>query len=113
MMTLGPALMLLACFEHARGAFARLLPRSDTFRSSLCGPYLFDPCARRRHRLRRDRHLTRTPAIGLSLPGVYVVWFLALVLLYPICRWFAVLKESGRGWWWSLCDANTPARNSL
>ena len=42
-----------------------------------------------------------TPAIGLSLPGVYVVWFLALVLLYRICRWFAVLKESGRGWWWS------------
>jgi len=25
MMTLGPALMLLACFEHARGAIARLL----------------------------------------------------------------------------------------
>ncbi|MGB3038935.1 MAG: hypothetical protein WBF49_12725 [Methyloceanibacter sp.] len=43
--------------------------------------------------------LTRTPAIGLSLPGVYIVWLLALVLLYPICRWFALRKESGRGWW--------------
>ena len=45
--------------------------------------------------------LTSTPTIGLSLPGVYVVWLLVLVLLYPICRWFAELKERGSGWWWS------------
>jgi hypothetical protein len=45
--------------------------------------------------------LTLTPAIGLGLRGVYIVWLLALVLLYPICRWFALLKESGRGWCWS------------
>ena len=43
--------------------------------------------------------LTLTPAIGLGLRGVYIVWLLALVLLYPICRWFALRKESGRGWW--------------
>jgi hypothetical protein len=30
--------------------------------------------------------------MGLSLAGVYFVWLLVLVLLYPICRWFAQLK---------------------
>ena len=45
--------------------------------------------------------LTSTPAIGLSLQGIYFVWLLVLVLLYPICRWFAELKERGSGWWWS------------
>ena len=82
MMTLGPALMLLACFEDAGGAFARHgLAVATGF--ALTGT------------------LTSTPAIGLSLPGVYFVWLPVLVLLSPICRWFAELKESGRGWWWS------------
>src|SRR5262249_46839577 len=29
------------------------------------------------------------------------LWLIVLVLLYPICRWFAELKENGSGWWWS------------
>ena len=102
MMTLGPALMLLACFENARGAFARLLA---TFGQVplfyyVVHIYLIHALAVTTG-LAMTGTLTRTPAIGLSLPGVYIVWLLALVLLYPICRWFALLKESGRGWWWS------------
>jgi hypothetical protein len=42
-----------------------------------------------------------TPTLGLSLPGIYLVWVVVLALLYPICRWFAELKESGRESWWS------------
>jgi hypothetical protein len=45
--------------------------------------------------------LTSTPAIGLSLGGIYFVSLLVLVLLYPICHWFSGLKERGRGRWWS------------
>src|SRR6476646_2407743 len=102
MMTLGPALMLLACFEHARGAFARLLATFGQvpFFYYVVHLYLIHALAVATT-FAMTGVLTRTPAIGLSLPGVYVVWFLALVLLYPIGRWFAVLKESGRGWWWS------------
>ena len=44
--------------------------------------------------------LASAPAIGLSLPGIYFIWLLVLVLLYPICRWFSDLKAGGRGWWW-------------
>ena len=102
MMTLGPALMLLACFEHARGAFARLLATFGQvpFFYYVVHIYLIHALAVATG-FAMTGTFTRTPAIGLSLPGVYVVWLLALVLLYPICRWFAVLKESGRGWWWS------------
>jgi hypothetical protein len=35
------------------------------------------------------------------LPGVYVVWLFVLILLYPLCRWFAELKQSQTARWWS------------
>jgi uncharacterized membrane protein len=102
MMTLGPALMLLASFEHARGAFARLLATFGQvpFFYYVVHIYLIHALAVVTG-LAMTGTIMSTPVIGLSLPGVYFVWLLALVLLYPICRWFATLKESGTGWWWS------------
>ena len=44
---------------------------------------------------------TSLPETGVGLPGIYLIWLLVLVLLYPICRWFAGLKQRGSGWWWS------------
>jgi hypothetical protein len=38
---------------------------------------------------------------GLALPGLYAVWLLVVVTLYPLCRWFAALKQRRREWWWS------------
>ena len=102
MMTLGPALMLLASFEHARGAFARLLATFGQvpFFYYVVHIYLIHALAVTTA-FATSGALTSTPAIGLSLPGIYFVWLLVLVLLYPICRWFAELKERGSGWWWS------------
>ena len=102
MMTLGPALMLLACFEHARGALARLLATFGQvpFFYYVVHIYLIHGLAVATG-LAMTGTLTRTPTIGLSVAGVYFVWLLVIVLLYPICRSFAELKESGRGWWWS------------
>jgi uncharacterized membrane protein len=102
MMTLGPALMLLACFEDAGGAFALLLATFGQvpFFYYVVHIYLIHGLAVATG-FALTGTLTSTPAIGLSLPGVYFVWLLVLVLLSPICRWFAELKESGRGWWWS------------
>jgi hypothetical protein len=37
----------------------------------------------------------------LSLPGVYLVWLLVVSALYPLCRWFAGLKQRRTEWWWS------------
>jgi uncharacterized membrane protein len=38
---------------------------------------------------------------GLRLPGVYAVWALVVVLLYPFCRYVAGVKARRRDWWLS------------
>jgi uncharacterized membrane protein len=38
---------------------------------------------------------------GFSLPVVYVAWALAVLALYPACRWFAALKARSRAAWLS------------
>jgi uncharacterized membrane protein len=44
----------------------------------------------------------RPPAgYGFGLPVVYLLWLLGLVLLYPLCRWFASVKARRRDWWLS------------
>lgn len=41
------------------------------------------------------------PGYGLPLLGVYVAWALAIVLLYPLCRWMAGVKARNKAWWLS------------
>jgi uncharacterized membrane protein len=102
MMTLGPALILLSLFERARGALAQVLATYGQvpFFFYVVHIYLIHALA-----VGAGLALTGTfasnPKIGLGLPGVYLVWLIVLVLLYPVCRWFAGLKARGVGWWWS------------
>jgi uncharacterized membrane protein len=37
---------------------------------------------------------------GLSLPGVYLVWMLVVVLLYPLCRRYDNYKTAHKEKWW-------------
>lgn len=41
------------------------------------------------------------PAYGYSLGVVYLLWIFVVVLLYPVCLWFARLKEHRKDWWLS------------
>ena len=41
------------------------------------------------------------PGFGYDLWVAYAVWIAIVVLLYPVCRWFAGVKERNRGWWLS------------
>jgi uncharacterized membrane protein len=102
MMTLGPALMLLACFEQLRGPLAFFLAAFGRvpFFYYAVHIYLIHALAVATS-FAITGVLTTTPEINFSLVGVYIVWLLVVVLLYPICRWFAELKENGSGWWWS------------
>ena len=41
------------------------------------------------------------PGVGFRLWVVYVCWALGVLLLYPLCRWFAGVKARRKDWWLS------------
>jgi uncharacterized membrane protein len=102
MMTLGPALMLLAWFDEARGPLASFFATFGRvpFFYYVIHIYLIHALAVVTA-FAMTGVLTTTPEINFTLIGVYIIWLLVIVLLYPICRWFAYMKQTGSGWWWA------------
>jgi uncharacterized membrane protein len=45
--------------------------------------------------------ITPPPGWGFSLPVVYLVWAIVVLALYPLCRWFAALKQRRSDRWLS------------
>lgn len=45
--------------------------------------------------------VTPPPGWGYSLPVIYLVWGLVVVLLYPLCRWFAGVRQRRTNAWLS------------
>jgi len=41
------------------------------------------------------------PGAGFSLGVVYLAWATGVALLYPLCRWFAAVKQRRDDWWLS------------
>jgi uncharacterized membrane protein len=41
------------------------------------------------------------PGAGFGLVTVYAMWALGVLLLYPLCKWYADLKARRREWWLS------------
>ncbi len=41
------------------------------------------------------------PGMGFSLWVVYASWIAGVILLYPLCRWFAGVKARRKDWWLS------------
>lgn len=48
---------------------------------------------------RQTPFLFRPPQFGYSLPIVYAIWLLVVILLYPICRWYNRYKSNHHQWW--------------
>jgi hypothetical protein len=44
---------------------------------------------------------TAPPGWGYSLAVVYLVWIVVVVGLYPLCRWFAAVRQRRSDWWLS------------
>lgn len=44
--------------------------------------------------------VTFPPGWGYSLPIVYLVWMVVVVSLYPMCSWFADVRQRRRDLWW-------------
>jgi uncharacterized membrane protein len=45
--------------------------------------------------------ITPPPGWGYSLPVIYLVWALVVLAMYPMCRWFAALKQRRSDPWLS------------
>jgi uncharacterized membrane protein len=41
------------------------------------------------------------PGMGFSLAVVYASWIVGVILLYPLCKWFAGVKARRKDWWLS------------
>ena len=49
-----------------------------------------------------DKFTTPPPTgVGFSLWVVYASWIIGVLLLYPLCKWFAGVKARRRDWWLS------------
>jgi uncharacterized membrane protein len=110
-MTLGPALMLLAVLESARGRLADCITTFGRvpFLYYIAHIYLIHLLAviytavafGDASFLLTGFPLQKPAGYGLPLYGLYGVWLIVVVALYPLCRWLAALKQSSRAWWWS------------
>jgi uncharacterized membrane protein len=49
----------------------------------------------------RQFPITPPPGWGYSLPIVYLIWVVVVLTLYPLCRWFAGLKQRRSDAWLS------------
>lgn len=111
LMTLGPAIALLPLAERARGWLAGVL---ETFGRVPFFYYLLHIPAIHLAALLVNCLREGTPHAGWyasapytfiprdhrwGLPLLYVVWFAVVVLLYFVCRWYAVLKSRNRASW--------------
>jgi uncharacterized membrane protein len=45
--------------------------------------------------------VAKPPGWGYSLPVVYLIWIFVVVALYPLCKWYAALKQRSSNPWLS------------
>jgi uncharacterized membrane protein len=110
LMTLGPALLLLAAAEKLRGPVAAALAVLGRvpFFFYVLHIYLIHAAALALGLWTGfgvEPFLKAWPgfpeSFGVPLAGVYLAWILVLLALYPACRWFARVKATRRDWWLS------------
>ncbi|MDB5350764.1 MAG: hypothetical protein JWN86_2011 [Planctomycetota bacterium] len=106
LMTLGPAIAMLAVFDRGAGRIGRplvTLGRVPLF-FYLLQWYLIhilaiavDWCTGQPYAwLLHNGPFNAPEGYGYSLPVVYGMWVATLLLLYPLCRWFSGVKSRRR-----------------
>ena len=115
LMTLGPALLLLWAVDRARLDFCArrwswakyqcfitcctsahsLAGSSGVLRALRANDWMFESPT-------IDKFpFTQPPGWGFPLPVIYLIWAGVVVALYPLCRWFAALKQRRSDAWLS------------
>ena len=41
------------------------------------------------------------PGWNVGLPAIYALWIVVVLALFPLCRWYAALRQRERSWWLS------------
>jgi uncharacterized membrane protein len=115
LMTLGPSILALAAFETGTGRgrvreFFVTFGRVPLFFYLLQWPtaHLIAVLLNLNYGKPTER-LFQTPidwtgpasGMGFNLAVVYTCWIAGVLLLYPLCRWFAGLKQRRNDWWLS------------
>ena len=109
LMTLGPMLLLLPWLERQRGAWVRpvsVFGRVPFFFYLLHLPLLHLSAwiaAKMVYGVGAyPSFLTPSLPAGYepSLLRLYVAWALAILILYPLCRWYAGYKSRHKDYWW-------------
>ena len=110
-MTLGPGLIGLALFENARGRLADWLITFGRvpFFFYVLHIYLIHVVAVAAAAfagadlswLFQDPIAIKPDGYGVNLLLIYALWLGFLLALYPLCCWFAALKQRRRDWWLS------------
>jgi uncharacterized membrane protein len=108
-MTIGPALLALAAMERARGRLANFITTFGRvpFFYYIAHLFLIHALA---VLFAWATHVdtawllgafppTKPAGYGLGLGGIYAVWLAVILALYPLCRWFAAIKQRRRDWW--------------
>jgi uncharacterized membrane protein len=115
LMTLGPSILALAFFE-SRPAYGRIGQFFVTFGRVPLFFYVLQWYTA--HFISVLLHLAfgkpvaslfmspiefmgQTLERGFNLAIVYVAWILGVLLLYPLCKWFAGVKQRRKDWWLS------------
>lgn len=108
--TLGPCFILLALAEDCKGKLAQILTifGRTPFLFYVAHIYLIHILATLTGiALGFDAEKMKGEFVyypedwGFGLPVVYIVWLAVLLMLYPLCAWFAKIKKTRKDWWLS------------
>ena len=116
LMTLGPSIIALAFFESAasRGAIARffitfgrvplffyMLQWVTAHAISVLLHWSFGKPAAWLFQSPIELFSGVPQGTGFNLGIVYLAWIVGVLLLYPLCKWFAGVKQRRKDWWLS------------
>jgi uncharacterized membrane protein len=123
LMTLGPAILALALFETgpdeqpSTGLFAKIRKAFVTFGRvplffyvlqwytahllAVLVEFMAGQSVGYQFASPIDKFGAPPPNLGLRLWVVYLVWIAGVLLLYPLCKWFAGVKARRSDWWLS------------
>lgn len=110
-MTLGPAWLLMGCIDRPLGAWAKpvlVFGRVPLFYYLLHLP-LIHLIAIGAAMLHGQESALKSllgaggerPGFGFPLPWVYLIWIAVMLLLYPVCAWYARVKAKSKSAWFS------------